>query len=95
MAPFRISQVTQSITDLGRVSGMNLQSSLAISYGRYRKPRNFSDEHVEYVSPPSNLRKSIRKLSTCLDLIFLSVDVGMEDDLRHRTLAGRWVRRGP
>ena len=33
-------------TDLGGVSGMNLQSSLVISYSRYRKPRNFSDEHV-------------------------------------------------
>ena len=32
--------------DLGCVSGMNLQSSLVISYSRYRKPRNFSDEHV-------------------------------------------------
>ena len=43
---FALARCHKSITDLGRVSGMNLQSSLVISCDRYRKPRNFSDEHV-------------------------------------------------
>ena len=49
------SHKVSQISDAFQV--MNLQSSLAISLGRYRKP---SDEHVtESVTPPSNLRKSI------------------------------------